>query len=108
MNDGDLFVINEFFEQIKIKNLPKVVEISSSTSKYAAMDINNYIYVWNQDEINGAVTKIQSQIYLKNLTFQRLTIGDDFGHAIDEYGNLYGWGLNKNGELGTGDTIPRP
>ena len=38
----------------------------------------------------------------------RLTIGEDFGHAIDEFGNLYGWGENKNGELGIGDTAPRP
>lgn len=49
MNDGDLFVINEYFKQIKIRNLPKVVEISSSTNKYAALDVNNFIYVWNQD-----------------------------------------------------------
>lgn len=52
--------------------------------------------------------KIESLIYLKNLTFQKLTIGEDFGHTIDEYGNLYGWGKNQNGEIGTGDTIPRP
>ena len=58
--------------------------------------------------MDETLMKIESLIYLKNLTFQKLTIGEDFGHSIDEYGNLYGWGQNLNGEIGTGDTVPRP
>lgn len=58
--------------------------------------------------MDETLMKIESLIYLKNLTFQKLTIGEDFGHTIDEYGNLYGWGKNLNGEIGTGDYIPRP
>ena len=41
MNDGNIFIINEFLEFNKIKKLPKIVEISISTNKYAALDINN-------------------------------------------------------------------
>ena len=108
MNDGDIFLINEFLDLIKIRKIPKVVEISLSSNKYAALDINNFIYVWSQDDMDGTIMKIESLIYLKNLTFQKLTIGEDFGHTIDEFGNLYGWGTNQNGEIGTGDTIPRP
>jgi hypothetical protein len=36
-----------------------------------------------------------------------LTIGQDFGHVIDQFGNLYGWGQNRFGELGTGDCFPK-
>lgn len=41
------------------------------------------------------------------LNFQNLAIGEDFGHLIDQNGNLHGWGNNKNGELGTSDSYPR-
>jgi len=40
--------------------------------------------------------------------FLRLSVGAEFLHVIDEFGNLYGWGNNKHGELGTGDAFPRP
>ena len=36
-----------------------------------------------------------------------MSIGKDFGHVVDQFGNLHGWGNNKNGELGTGDCFPR-
>lgn len=42
-----------------------------------------------------------------DVKLKNLSIGEDFGHAIDQYGNLHGWGNNKNGELGTGDSYPR-
>ena len=36
-----------------------------------------------------------------------LSVGRDFGHVIDLNNNLYGWGSNSNGELGTSDSYPR-
>ena len=38
---------------------------------------------------------------------RNLSIGLDFGHVIDQDDNLHGWGNNKNGELGSGDSYPR-
>ena len=40
-------------------------------------------------------------------TFENLTLGIDNGHVVDQNANLYGWGNNINGELGTGDSFPR-
>ena len=36
-----------------------------------------------------------------------MDIGVDYGHVVDASGNLYGWGNNPNGEMGSGDTYPR-
>ena len=41
------------------------------------------------------------------LKFSHLAIGEDFGHLVDQNGNLHGWGNNRNGELGTSDSYPR-
>lgn len=41
------------------------------------------------------------------MAMTHLSLGTDFGHVIDLDSNLYGWGNNKHGELGTGDSYPR-
>ena len=61
------------------------------------------MFYWNEE---GIFTKLDRDIN-NSPPIDKISVGSDFGHIIDTQGNLYGWGNNKNGELGTSDTYPR-
>jgi len=41
------------------------------------------------------------------MTLVHISLGSGFGHIIDKDYNLYGWGNNKCGQLGTSDSYDR-
>ena len=91
----------------------RVVEIASAPTVFAALDYKNKIYRWNADQMmhedgNGRVETVEHASQQSGQIFLRLSVGQEFLHVVDELGNLYGWGNNKHGELGTGDCFPRP
>ena len=88
----------------KVGDVSNVKEIAAYESHYACLDTLNNIYTWGED---GIVQKLEKEANKSTLHFCKLTIGQDFGHVTDQYGNLHGWGNNKNGELGSGDSYPR-
>mmetsp|Transcript_37073 Transcript_37073/g.56870 ORF Transcript_37073/g.56870 Transcript_37073/m.56870 type:complete len:128 (+) Transcript_37073:1370-1753(+) len=90
----------------QILEVGPVKEIAASYDNFACLTFRNEIFTWNQDENQFTVLDHERNIQM-NLEFKGLSCGKEFGHVIDQHGNLYGWGNNKHGELGTGDCFPR-
>lgn len=69
------------------------------------MTFDNLVFTWSEGgHFNLQIMEIEAK---NSVMLSRLSLGSDFGHVVDEESNLYGWGNNKNGELGTGDSYPR-
>ena len=77
-------------------------EIAAFEDNYAGLDYDNQIYTWINDEEPKLLDSD-----LRGIEFSGLKIGEEFGHILDSNLNLYGWGNNQFGELGTGDSYPR-
>jgi hypothetical protein len=90
---------------VKLYSLANVKEIDACSQNFAALTFSNKIYTWKE----GADQPFRALEHglLNSLNLVGISVGSDFGHAIDSDSNLYGWGNNKNGELGTGDSYPR-
>ena len=89
----------------KIEELQRVKEIQASNDYYAVLTQDNQIFTMvesSEQRFLQVESSLSSFITLKNLI-----LGADFGHVMDQELNLYGWGNNKNGELGTSDSFPR-
>lgn len=88
-----------------IEDIAEVKEICSSNQQYAILTKCNKIFIWNEGE--EFVFKELDNSYSKDTSFSLLSLGHNFGHVIDQDANLFGWGDNKHGELGTSDNYPR-
>lgn len=89
----------------ELEQLPEVTEIAAYGDHFAALTSSNTIFSCASGQFHSMQPLECEQ--MKAVHLRRLTVGSDFGHVIDEEGNLYGWGNNKNGELGTSDSYPR-
>ena len=94
---------DEPFKQVE--GLENVKEIQACNDYYAVLTKDNRIFTMIESP-NQQFMEIENS-FSKNVNFKQLMIGSDFGHLIDQEMNLYGWGNNKNGELGTSDSFPR-
>ena len=88
-----------------LEHLPEVKEIAAFGDQFAVLTSSSTIYTWTSSK-SASMQPLECE-QMKSTHFSQLTVGSDFGHVIDEEGNLYGWGNNKNGELGTSDSYPR-
>jgi alpha-tubulin suppressor-like RCC1 family protein len=101
--EGNVFLKQGDQNFIKLHFLSDVKEIGACMENYAALTCSNVIYNWKEGEF-GSFKKIENPIHK---TLEHMTIGKDFGHLLDLDANLYGWGDNAHGELGTSDSFPR-
>lgn len=89
-----------------VNNVANVKEVAVCDTNYVVLTQCNNIYEWMEDK-SDTFRKIENS-FDKVAQFSYLSVGAEFGHVVDQDRNLYGWGNNKNGELGTGDSYPRP
>lgn len=83
----------------------KIRAIGSNEENFVMLSENSEIYLLGE----GRLHKIEAKVEFSNkCRLEKVCLGRDFGHAIDLFGNLYGWGSNKQQELGIGDWYPRP
>jgi len=85
------------FVQVKKLNKEQIVKIAANNIS-ACLTINGKVFVWGfGDNIIPVV------LNETNKMVREVSVGHSFGALIDIEGNVYTWGTNKTGELGTGD-----
>lgn len=88
-----------------IDDIKQAQEINACDNHYAILTKDNKIFSWTEG--HDFVFKELESSFADQVQLNRLSVGHDFGHVIDQDQNLYGWGENQNGELGTSDSYPR-
>jgi uncharacterized protein YjdB/alpha-tubulin suppressor-like RCC1 family protein len=101
--------VSYFEEEIptQIKPGTKFKSISTGYFNSIAIDINNTIWGWGNNEhgelANGKTTPVVlPTIILSGYQFKYFSCGSNHTLAIDEKGNLYSWGSNAFDQLGSG------
>ncbi|KAJ6250232.1 hypothetical protein M0813_16288 [Anaeramoeba flamelloides] len=98
-------------QQTNLKNLEKIVKICAGYSHYLALGISGKVYSWGNSSSLGALGHDQSVDLrepkeIKALTDKKIKniyCGNYFSLALSENGDLYSFGNNQNGDLGTGN-----
>lgn len=91
---SSLFVKTVVPETLKFKKI-------SAGSHSAAISLEGDLYLWGTGTFGEYLTP-QRIIGFKH-PFKRISVGNGFGCCVDSKGNIYSWGHNNHGELGTGD-----
>jgi alpha-tubulin suppressor-like RCC1 family protein len=79
-----------------IKGLERITKVVAGRTS-AALNDKGAVYVWGGEYlVPNALNEIEG-------TIVDIELGGNFAGAIDTEGDLYTWGENKSGELGTGD-----
>eukprot|EP01156_Anaeramoeba_ignava_P014433 Anaeramoba_ignava/a609162_32.p1 GENE.a609162_32~~a609162_32.p1 ORF type:complete len:387 (-),score=103.78 a609162_32:66-1226(-) len=96
--------------QINKQIKEKVVQISAGNWVGALLTENGKIYSWGKSSGTGIPSKddilVPTPIHehnpkIKDTRFTNVCCGDQFMFAIDDNGQLYGWGKNRDGILGS-------
>lgn len=96
-----------------IASLSNIVRIGTAATASFALDANGDIWSWGSNS-NGAGargaggnTAVPVKLTTVAGPFVEFGFGRNFGFAIHANGNLYGWGVNADGQLGLGDFVNR-
>ena len=95
---------------VKVKGFEseKVARIAAGNHS-AAITENNELFIWGTGSFGEFLIPTSMNELGKITTgFVDVSIGGTFGATIDKEGNVYSWGTNTNGELGSGDFEARP
>ena len=105
--------ISDFFDSARI------VQVSAGFWSSLALDENGHVWAWGNGE-NGRLGtgNDQQQLYpvnisakagspLANVEILQISAGSSHALAIDIEGNVWVWGLNDRGQLGTGERVTR-
>lgn len=108
---GQLGVITEHTSSITpvliedISHIPMKYIAAGSFSASVSKDTGS-LYLWGTGTFGSfktphRVKKIEGRV-------QQVSIGESFGIVMTEDKDLYTWGQNYNGQLGSGDLIDKP
>ncbi|MFK2823142.1 di-heme oxidoredictase family protein [Arcobacter sp. YIC-80] len=94
----------------KVEGLSNIVAIDAGLSHTLALDKNGDVYAFgtNNDGELGNGTTISDATAVKvlfpqdNIKIVQVTAGSDFSMAIDENGDVWGWGKNNYGQMAQG------
>ena len=92
--------------EIDFNNNAEIVRIATGQNHVLALDARGSVYSWGSNEkcqLGYPLTEDVSDQNLpkkinklKGIKICQIYCGDYSSFAIDEYGDIYGWGLNKN------------
>lgn len=94
-----------------------VYTVSSGDSHYAALTSSGELYMWGDNRYNqqGVYTKPSALqipephvVPFGGTRIRAIACGKNHTVCVSEQGRVFAWGKNKRGELGVGDTEPRP
>jgi alpha-tubulin suppressor-like RCC1 family protein len=87
------------------------VAIAAGVQTTCALDQAGAAWCWGDDPAQAGVPvsfRNVPAIARADRPFASLTVGRKFACGLDADGNAYCWGENGKGQLGVGDTLPRP
>ncbi|MCL2862085.1 MAG: leucine-rich repeat protein [Firmicutes bacterium] len=98
-------------------NNARVVSVSTGTNHSLAIDEFGNLWAWGSNA-NGRLgdgtamgrtspVRINTAGRINNARIVSISAGNGHSLAIDEFGNLWAWGLNSYGQLGDGTTTSR-
>ncbi|WGL60488.1 SGNH/GDSL hydrolase family protein [Pigmentibacter sp. JX0631] len=92
---------------LKIVNLPKIKEISAGENHTCALSEDNIIYCWGKND-NGQLgnvftnAKKSDVVRVSNINnVRQISAGGNTTCALNSIGNVYCWGSNEFGQIGT-------
>ncbi|MCL2798084.1 MAG: leucine-rich repeat protein, partial [Firmicutes bacterium] len=98
-------------------NNAKVTAIAAENSHSLAIDEHGNLWAWglnsNGQLGDGTITnrslpvQINTSGRINNAKVTAVAAGSSHSLAVDEYGNLWAWGINSNGQLGDGTITNR-
>ncbi|KAL0205349.1 hypothetical protein P9112_000656 [Eukaryota sp. TZLM1-RC] len=96
-------------EPIKVYGLINIVFISGRNGIYAAVDNNGKVFLWGDlSRISNFYRNSNEPICVETLTnIEGISVSRNFLFAYNK-NNVWAWGRNYQGQLGTGDLIDRP
>ncbi len=80
--------------------------IAAGYGHSAVVSISHQLYVFGTS-INGENSVPQLMQSITGKVLDKVSLGDQFGAAINSSGEVYTWGTNENGELGLGNFDPQ-
>lgn len=93
----------------KVSETIKFSKVSIGGTHAIALDKEGNLYSWGSN-LGGQLgnASIESQVkvptqIVTNTTFKEIATGPLYSMAIDKNGNIWTWGTNKTGQLGTGN-----
>lgn len=110
LGDGSVVSKKSFVRISETTKWKSVVSAISTTSCTFAIDENDLLYAWGNNDArlipNGNTSGYQTTPYLISETTKWKVVYTTAynAFAIDENGYLYGWGNNEVGQLGLGNT----
>jgi alpha-tubulin suppressor-like RCC1 family protein len=112
-NQGQLGVGNTNVQEtaIQVIEITNIVAIDCGHEFSLALDASGHVYGWGRNNtgqvgigstVTPQSTPVQCLGALIDKTITRITCGYRHSFAIDNSGNLYGWGSNIDSQIGTG------
>ena len=88
-----------------VSHIPMSYVAAGSFSASIALETGS-LYLWG----TGTFGEFRTPHRVKKIKERSMTVavGDTFGVVLTEDRNLYTWGINTNGQLGSGDYEDRP
>ncbi len=83
------------------------VMVTAGISQAAAIKVDNTLWTWGTGLLGNNATTTRSSPAAVDGTYNNVVVGDGNILAVRENNDLWGWGFNKNSELGIGDTVQR-
>jgi alpha-tubulin suppressor-like RCC1 family protein len=83
-----------------------LTEISNGNAHSLAIDNTGVIWSWGKNNVgqlgdgSTADRSVPNSIYIPNVTFTKVSAGNEFSLALDNTGKIWAWGSNSFGKLG--------
>jgi alpha-tubulin suppressor-like RCC1 family protein len=100
-----------------VASLPAVKAIATGIGHSLALDLDGQVWAWGQNAsgqvgLGSAVGTVPMPTKLVGLTgIQRIAAGGNYSLALDSAGQVWAWGQNTSGQVGTGTSsvsVPSP
>jgi alpha-tubulin suppressor-like RCC1 family protein len=95
---------------ITIPSLSNIMRVDTSSYHSLALDTNGSVWSWGDNQLGqlgqgDREPRIEPHpIHLLSTPIQKISVGDYHSLALDEAGQVWGWGSNQYGQLGKNPT----
>ena len=76
-------------------------------SHSGAIDCDGLLYIWGTGVFGTFLSPLKISNYAESGMIETISINNGFGLAKNKEGKAFAWGINSDGQLGSGDTAER-